>query len=126
MATINITNEGNLLIATVTGVLTAEEVMAVIKEYYPNRIVKNVIWDLTHCSLISIPKTDLQIIAKVSKESVARGARAGGKTAFVVNSTVDYGLMRMYSSIAEATYVPVEYSMYRTIEEARIWLEQDS
>ena len=125
MATIDITNEGSLLIATVTGVLTAEEVMAVIIEYYPNSIVKDVIWDLTHCSLISIPQTDFQIIARVSKESVARGVREGGKTAFVVNSTVDYGLMRMYSSIAEAADIPVEYSMYRTLEEARSWLERE-
>jgi predicted metal-dependent TIM-barrel fold hydrolase len=125
MATIDITTEGSLLIATVSGDLTAEEVMAVIKEYYPNRIVKDVIWDLTHCSLKSLPKTDFQIIARVSKESVARGAREGGKTAFVVNSTVDYALMRMYSSIAEATDVPVKYSMYRTLEEARKWLERE-
>jgi hypothetical protein len=99
--------------------------MAVIIEYYPNRIVKDVLWDLTHCSLKSIPKTDFQIIAKVSKESVARGAREGGKTAFVVNSTVDYSLMRMYSTIAEAEDVPVEYKMFGTLEEARIWFERD-
>jgi len=125
MATIDITTEGNLLIATVIGVLIAEEVMAVIKEYYANRIVRDVIWDLTHCSLRSLPKTDVQLLARVSKESVARGAREGGKTAFVVNSTVDYGLMRMYSSIAEKVGVPVEYNMFRTIEDARNWLERE-
>jgi hypothetical protein len=43
MAAIIVKNEDSLLIVYVSGLLTAEEVISVVKKYYTNEIVKDVI-----------------------------------------------------------------------------------
>ena len=125
MATIDIKIEDNLLVVTVTGELTANETMAVIHDHYPTGIIKDVIWDLTNGSLLSISQDGFRAIAHAAKQAVASGSRQGGKTAYVGLATVEYGLLRMYSSIAEVTGVPIKYYVYRTIEEARNWIYEN-
>jgi hypothetical protein len=123
MAIINIHIEGDLLIASVTGSLTAQEVIAVVEEYYSNGIVKHVIWDLTKGSLSTISTRGFKDIANATFKSVSGGVRQGGKTVFVGTNDAEYGLMRMYSVIAEMAGVPIKYTVFRTIEEAQKYLE---
>ena len=125
MATIDITTEGSLLIATVTGNITADVLIAVVLEYYPNNIVKNVIWDFTNGSLKSISQDGFGAIAKTTKMAVACGSRRGGKTVFVGSDDCEYALSRMYMVIAEVIGVPIKYNVCKSIEEARNWLEQE-
>ena len=122
MPTCNITTEGDLLIITVTGKLTAEDVISVINEYYPNGIVQDVIWNLTDGSMSLISKQGFQNIASAALTSLKGGARQGGKTVYVGLADVEYGLLRMYSAIAEMAGIPIEYRVFRTLEEARNWL----
>jgi len=126
MATIDVTIEGSLLIATVTGDITANELIAVVLEYYPNDNVKDVIWDLTHGSMKSISKDGFSKIAKTTKMVVAGGARRSGKTVFVGGVDREYVLSSIYKAIAEVTGVPIKYKVFMTIEEARNWLELES
>jgi hypothetical protein len=123
MATIDITTQGSLLIATVTGNITAAELIAVVVEYYPNKIIKDVIWDLTNGSMKTISQEGFKAIAKTTKLAVADGSRRGGKTVFVGGVDGDYNILRMYKVIAEVTGVPIKYNVFKTIEEARGWLE---
>ena len=125
MATIDITTEGNLLIATVTGNISAGELIAVVLEYYPNNIVKDVLWDLTNGSLQSISQDGFKTIAKTTKMSMAGGSRRGGKTAFVGSTDSEYNLSSFYKVVAEVTGVPVKYNVFKTIEEARSWLGRE-
>jgi hypothetical protein len=125
MAILDIKTVGNLLIVSVSGKLDADEVITVINEYYPNGIVKNVIWDLTNGSLLLISQHGFRRIAKAAKESVEGGARQGGKTAYVGLADVEYGLLRMYSAIAEMTGIPINYFVFKTFEEARVWINQE-
>ena len=122
MASFEITAEGNLLIVSVAGNLTAHEVIAVVNEYYSNGQVKDVIWDLTHATLHAISQVGFRNIARAAKESLATGARSGGKTAYVDDSMVEYGLLRMYTTIAQIMEVPVQYNVFRTMAEARSWM----
>ncbi len=122
MAEIEVKIEGSLLIAAVTGELTADEVITVVERYYSNGTVMHVIWDLTNGSLSKISKDGFRDIAKATFKSLNSGARQGGKTVFVGTNDAEYGLMRMYSVIAELAGVPVKYSVFRTIKEARDWL----
>jgi hypothetical protein len=124
MATIDITTSESLLILSVTGKLSADEVIAIVREYYPNGIVKNVIWDLTSGSLLSISNEGFRAIAKAAKESVEGGFRQGGKTAYVGLADVEFGLLRMYSAIAEMANVPVQYHVFKTMEGARNWIDE--
>jgi len=122
MATIDITIEGSLLIATVTGNITANELIAVVLEYYPNDMVKDVIWDLTNGSMKAISKDGFSEIAKTTKMVVAGGARRSGKTVFVGGVDREYVLSSIYKVIAEVTGVPIKYKVFMTLEEARNWL----
>ena len=125
MATINIKTKGNLLIISVTGDLTANEAMAVIKENYSNGIIKDVIWDLRLGTLQSITRDGFESIARVTKEALANGSRRGGKTAFIGNSPDEYVFLCLYTTIAKVTAVPTEYHVCRTIGEAKAWIAQD-
>lgn len=123
MATIDIKIVENLLIVSVSGNLTAEEVIAVVDEYYPTGAVKDVIWDLTNGSLLSISREGFIAIAKAAKKSVEGGSREGGKTVYVGGADVEYGLLRMYKTIAEMTGVPIKYDVFKTVEEVKNWIE---
>lgn len=123
MSRIDIQSEGDLLIISVTGDLIAEEAIEVIKEYYPRTTVKDVIWDYTNGSLQSLTPSDFRLLAATVRDVIERGARPGGKTAFVAKAAVEYGMIRMYTSISESTGVLVKSNVFKTIEEARKWLE---
>ena len=123
MASIEIKTEGDLLIVSVNGDLTAEEMITVVKEYYPLETVKNVIWDVSNGSMLSMPRNDFDEIAKVVKESVENGARQGGRTAFVKKEDLELGLVILYTIIAEMSGIPIKYHVFNSIEDARIWIE---
>jgi uncharacterized protein YaaQ len=126
MATIDITIEGSLLIATVTGNITANELIAVVLEYYPNAMVKDVIWDMTNGSMKAISKDGFSEIAKTTKMVVTGGARRSGRTVFVGGVDREYVLSSIYKVIAEVTGVPIRYKVFMTLEEARNWLALES
>ena len=126
MATIDITIEGSLLIATVTGNITANELIAVVLEYYPNDMVKDVIWDMTNGSMKAISKDGFSEIAKTTKMVVTGGVRRSGRTVFVGGVDREYVLSSIYKVIAEVTGVPIRYEVFMTLEEARNWLALES
>jgi dihydrodipicolinate synthase/N-acetylneuraminate lyase len=123
MATIDIRTVGNLLTVSVTGDLDVKEVIAVVEEYYPNGIVKDVIWNLTNGSITTISTQGFKEIANVTLKTVANRARQGGRTVFVGNSSAEFGLMRMYAVIAEIAGVSIKYTVFKSMEEALKWLE---
>lgn len=52
------------------------------------------------------------------------GGRKSGKTAYIGKSEVNFGLLRMYTAIAELTGVNVEYFVFRSHDEARKWIAE--
>jgi hypothetical protein len=62
-------------------------------------------------------------IARTAKKSAESGFRQGGKTAYVGDSDLKCGLLSMYAAIAEITGVPVKYNVFKTVDEARSWIE---
>lgn len=125
MATINILTEESLMIVNVTGELTADEAIAVVREYYPNKLLKDVIWDLTNGTMKSISFDGFHKMAKTTKMVVSFGARKNGRTVFVGGNDDDYSVNRMYTVMAEVTGVPIMYKVLRTIDEARAWLNRE-
>ena len=122
MATIEIKSEGDLLILSVTGNLTAEEIEAVIQGHYQKTSVKDVIWDLTNGSILTISNSSFKDLAKAVKDSLVSGARKGGKTAYVGSVDVEYGILHMCVAFADMVKVPISYNVFRTIEKARSWI----
>jgi hypothetical protein len=124
MAAINIKTEGSLLIIYVSGILTAAEVISVIREFYSNGIVKDVIWDIAIGSLGSITEDGYTAIANEAFEASQSGSRKGGKTAYVGSADLEYGLLKMYTAIAKATGIPTKYKVFRTFGMARNWVAE--
>jgi len=123
LATINSNIEDSLLIISVTGDLTADDILAVVSEHYQTGLVKDVIWDLTHGTAHSISQYNFEAMSRAIKVALAKGVRQGGKTAIVGNDIVEYGLMRMYSVLVEITEVHIEYNVFKTLEEAKNWVK---
>jgi hypothetical protein len=126
LAAIDIIIEDRLLIVSVTGKLSADEVIAVVREYFSNGIVKDVIWDLTNGSLQSISRVGFEAIARAAKDALKSGSRQSGKTVFVGYATVAYDLMRMSPVVTDITDMYVEYNICETLEEARNWLVREA
>jgi hypothetical protein len=124
MASINIKAEGSLLIISVTGDLTVDELKAVFKEYYPSEIVKDIIWEFSNALTQLNSHEDLVVISTATKEALGNWSRQGGKTVFVGKSSVEYGLLCKYTAMAQLTGIPIEYHVVRTMEEARSCIKQ--
>jgi hypothetical protein len=122
MAAIEIKTDGHVLMVVITGDATAQELIAVIQEYYPKDDVTDVIWDFTCGSWKNISQSGFKDVARAAKEAVASGTRQGSKTAFVGTAGLEYGLHRMYQTIAEVTGVPITYNTFKTMEEAHQWM----
>lgn len=124
MAAIIVKSEGSLLNVYVSGILTAEEVTSVIKKYYTNEIIKDIIWDISIGSLGSITEDGYKEIARTANDAISIGSRKSGKTAFVGHDNIECGLLKMYAAIAIETGVPTKYHVFRTIGKARDWLSK--
>lgn len=116
--------EDSLLILTASGDLTSDEIIATVRQHYTSGKVKDVIWDLTNASLQLISRSGFEAIAGVAKEAVDSGGRISGKTAYIGTSDVNFGLLRMYTAIAEITGVEVKYYVFKSHLEARKWIAE--
>lgn len=112
--------EKDLTIFTVQGSLSVAEILEYSARFYENEPTKSVLWDATSGTVSGISKTEFRSIAKAMK--TVTGKRSGGKTALVGSFEVDYGLGRMYEVYADIEELPVEYRVFRTVEEALKWL----
>lgn len=119
MADIVATVEENLIAFTVTGVITADEVIATAARYYVSN-PRFIVWDLTNASMANMTMHDIKRIAVTLKKYSEK--RQNGRTAFVSRQNVDFGLFRMYSSFAEIENVRATFSVFRTLESAHAWL----
>lgn len=114
--------EGALLIIEVHGDMVCSEAISVILEHYAHDTVKDVVWDFTNGSILKTTDSEFRSIALAVKRTVDQGYRKGGRTVFVGNETVEYGLLRMYTAIAETMGVNISYNVFKTLEEAKCWL----
>jgi hypothetical protein len=123
LADLDIKLTGSLLNIAVTGPLSADEIISVMRGHYVTG-VQNVIWDITGGSVFSITNDGFKRIAKAALELMSSGVRQGGKTVYVGSADVEYGMMNMYVAFAEMAGVPIEYKTVRTYEDALVWLHQ--
>ena len=126
MAKITTAIKDDLLTITVIGNLTAIDLIDVINAYYTSGKIIDVIWDLTDGSLQSITSDEFKTIAQAAKMATLAGTRKDGKTVFVGNTTSEYNMIRLYTVIAEISGVPVEYNVFRTIEDAKCWIGKNT
>lgn len=126
MAIITTVIEDDLLTLTVSGNISAIELIGVVDAYYTSGKINDVIWDLTDGSLQSIPIDEFKEIAHAARLATLAGTRKGGKTAFIGNTATEYTMIRFYTVIAELSGVPIEYQVFRTIEDAKCWIGKNT
>jgi hypothetical protein len=110
----------NLTIITATGRLTAADFMQWVQAYYAGEVTQFILWDLTKANLSEITHDEVEAHAKFFNHLA--GARKGGRSAFVFDSSLEYGLGRMYQILSEIENVPIDFQTFRSIQEAREWL----
>ena len=121
--TSSVDQEKQLTIITIVGDLSLEKLMEVIKPLYEKRPSKNVLWDVRNASMAPISNEDIQSIVKYLKQHGE--VRTGGKSAIVASEDFNYGITRMIKTYSEIDKISFTMNVFRSMEEAVQWLEED-
>ncbi len=113
--------EQSLLIGTVTGDLTFDQVTDLQDDYFEKYIARNVILDLSLASLEKLKTRDVENIARMS--DTKKDLRpANSKTAIIATSPVPYGLAMMYAIHSELRELTWELNVLNSMDEALEWI----
>lgn len=112
--------ERNLTVIRVVGDLILEEIEDAVIEFYANDPTPNLIWDMTQANAQRLSTDDIKRIITYSRPR--SGTRARARTAFVLGDDLEFGLSRMYGSLAAAHRLPVAIGTYRSMDEAMAWI----
>lgn len=120
MIDIHIDPLNDLTVKTVTGKISADEVIEVIEKFYSDQPTKYVIWNFMEADGAQISPNDIETINQtISKHSYKR---IGGKTALVVSRDYGYGMSRMHQTSAETHGINIKYYITRDMDDARRWI----
>lgn len=108
----------------VTGNITSDQIIDELTRFYNEEFTNNVIWDFTNAESKKLSSNDLQKILSHTKEF--GHLRDNGKTAFVISSSLGYGMGRMYDSLAQVIDHPVKHGVFRSYDEAISWIEEET
>jgi hypothetical protein len=112
----------DLTIFKAIGVLSFDMALPVVKAFYDADPTRHVLWDLIDTTDVQF--TSEEVLSIVRFEPRYEGKRELGKTAFVAQKDVIFGLSRMFeiqSGIQEAPY-PIK--VFRSLYEAHQWLDE--
>ena len=112
----------DLTVFKVTGVLTFEKVLLVVKTFYGGIPTKHVIWDLMESSKVRLTSEEVETISNFRIDY--EGNLALGKTAFVAREDIHFGLLRIFEIQSRFHEVPYTIKVFRNIDEAYKWFEE--
>ncbi|MBN2426857.1 MAG: hypothetical protein JXK94_00815 [Deltaproteobacteria bacterium] len=110
-----------LTLFTVSGVLSCEETIHALEDFYKHGGSPNLLWDFTDADLFGITQKEMEQIITFAKSNAALGEN--GKTAFVVSQDLSFGLSRMYETQTEIWGHPIPQRDFRDMDKAISWLE---
>ena len=111
--------ENCILTVVAKGSLTATGITNVVGTFYPAYKFTGLLWDLMAADLDTITSLDLEKIAKTTRPFIPSTAR---KTAYVAAPGRTYARLCAYLTQTLVARVPVEYSVFTSVNEALIWL----
>ena len=114
--TAQIDKSKNLTVFTAKGALTFDDAISVVKAFYDDGPTKHVIWDMTDTTEVQLTSKEVEKIATF--EPRIKGKRALGKTAFVAQKDILFGLSRMFEIHSEMVNSPYPVMVFRNIEQA--------
>ncbi len=112
--------ENDLTIVTAEGTISAEDLLDWGSNYYEGQITSLILWDVTKADLSNLQGDKLREIAE-SMSRIAE-ARRGGKTAFVYDKPLEFGIGRMFQAYSEMEDMPFQVQSFRSFHAARKWL----
>jgi len=115
--------DNDIMIFTATGKMTFDEAMLEVKKFY-DQPTKNVMWDLRNVSDLKFSTEEVIELAGFDQRAES-SSRIDGKTAIVASQDLIYGLGRMFQSLSEFNAVPFAVMIFRSMEEAREWLDDE-
>lgn len=110
----------DLAVFAIEGEMTSEDLVDAVRRFYAQGPTRLILWDMTRGTGRGISTEDYARLARTLKRPAAR--RPDGRTALVTVHEVDFGLARMFESLALEAGVQVAYRTFRTVAEARRWL----
>ncbi|MBN1904550.1 MAG: hypothetical protein JW927_05575 [Deltaproteobacteria bacterium] len=105
----------------VKGKMLFDQVIDEITQFYEKGLTQNTVWDFTGADGGHITSDEIQKIAFHAKGF--GHLRENGKTAFVISSSLAYGLGRMYDSLAQVFNHPVRHGIFRSFDDAILWVQ---
>jgi hypothetical protein len=120
--TSHIEKSKDLTVFKVTGVLSFDIVIPVVKSFYDGDPTKHVLWDLIDITEAQLTSEEVETIAKFGPRY--EGKRASGKTAFVAQKDVLFGLSRMFEIHSSIQESPFPIMVFRSIDTAYQWIDK--
>jgi hypothetical protein len=113
--------EGGLTIFTVSGVVSAEEVIAAAAADMAAPQTRDSMWDFTQASSV---KLTTAAVEKIAENLIPHAAHIdGGKVALVGSGAIQVGLGKVYKAFAALAGLPYEYRVFRKRVRAEAWLK---
>jgi len=112
----------NLTIFRVTGVLSFGEVFPVVKAFYDGDPTRHVLWNLIETTGIELTAEEVKAIAHFKPRY--EGKRELGKTAFVAQKDILFGLSRMFEIQSGIKEAPYPIMVFRSLNEAQQWIDE--
>ena len=116
-----VTGDRSVTVFKVTGKMLFDQIINEITQFYENGLTLNTIWDFTAADGKHITSNEIQRIASHTKNF--SHLRENGKTAFVISSSLAYGLGRMYDSLSQVFSHPVRHGIFRSFDDAISWIQ---
>ena len=116
--------EDQIVINSAIGEVKIDAIAEFVEKNIQTWIGKHVLWDLSRMDL-STTSSD-EIMALTERMKFVSGKRKGEKTALVSPQDFAFGMSRMYESFAEISSLEINVRTFRSIDEAKKWLLEDS
>jgi hypothetical protein len=104
----------------VTGVLSFDMALPMLEAFYDGDPTSHVLWDLIDTTDVQI--TSEEVLDLVRFKPRYQGKRKSGKTAFVAQKDVLFGLSRMFEIQSSIQDAPYAIMVFRSLYEAYQWL----
>ncbi len=125
--TLKVDKAKSLTIFTMTGEPDIDEIHNAIKSFWEaHELTVSALWDVRYANLTNLKSSDIENIAAIIRQYAHRfEERKAGKTAIVASSDLQYGLSRILGTFYEIEDFPTQLKIFRLMEEAIKWLDQD-
>jgi hypothetical protein len=116
--------EGGVTIFTVTGAVSAEEIIVVASEDMAHPQTRDAIWDFSQASSVKLSGAGIKQIADdlTSHAAYVEGRRV----ALVASGAIQVGLGKMFRAFAALAGLPHDYRVFRKRSRAEEWLCEET